>query len=84
MVLDHIAAILLFSGPVLYAGLWLVLDPAGIVGLAEFVVRVFRNLVRSLGGRPAEETDERAAISRRLRTGLRLAGVALLLVAIVV
>ena len=84
MALNHVAAILFFSGPLLYIGLWLVLDPAGIVWLTEFVVRVFRNLVRSQGGRPAEETDERDAISRRLRMALRFTGVALLLFAIVV
>ena len=84
MVLSHVAAILLFSGPLFYFGLWMAIDPAGIAGLIEFVVRVFRNLVRSLGGRPAEETDERAANCRRLRTGLRIAGVALLLIASVI
>jgi hypothetical protein len=84
MVLKHVAAILVFSGPLLYIALWMVVDPAGIVGLAEFVVRAFGNLVRSLGGRPAGENDEPAIDSHRLRTGLRLAGVALLLVAIVV
>lgn len=84
MVLNHVAAILVCSGPLFYIGLWMVLDPAGIAGLIEFVVRVSRNLVRSLGGRPAEENDEPAVDSRRLRTGLRLAGLALLLVAIVV
>jgi hypothetical protein len=84
MMLNHLAAILLFSGPLLYIALWMVVDPAGIVGLAEFVVRVFRNLLRSLGGWPAEETNERAATSRRLRIALRLAGVMLLLFAVVV
>jgi hypothetical protein len=84
MLLNHIAAILVCSGPLLYIALWMLLDPAGIAGLIEFVVGVFRNLVRSLGGRPAEEVVELAVGSRRLRTGTRLAGVALLLVAIVV
>jgi uncharacterized ion transporter superfamily protein YfcC len=86
MLLSHVAGILLFSGPVFYIGLWMVLDPAGIAWLPEFGVRVFRNLVRSLGGRPAEEIaeSEQTAISRRVRTHLRLTGVALLLIAIVV
>jgi hypothetical protein len=84
MLLSHVAGILLFSGPLFYIGLWMVLDPAGIAWLPEFGVRVFRNLVRSLGGRPAEETDEPAVDSRRPRAGLRLVGVALLLFAIVV
>jgi hypothetical protein len=84
MVLDHIAAILLFSGPFFWVGLWMLIDPAGFARLPELVVRVSRNLVHTLGGLPSEEIDEQAAISRRLRTGLRLAGVALLLFAIVV
>ena len=82
--LNHVAAVLVCSGPLFYAALWMLVDPAGVVGLAEFVVRVSRDLVHALGGLPSEEIAEQAAISRRLRTGLRLAGVALLLVAIVV
>ena len=62
----------------------MLIDPAGFARLPELVVRVSRNLVHTLGGLPSEEIDEQAAISRRLRTGLRLAGVALLLFAIVV
>lgn len=84
MVLDHIAAVLLFSGPLFYIGLWMAVDPAGFARLPELVVRVSRSLVRSLGGLPSEEIVERAAISSRLRTALRFAGVALLLFAIVV
>jgi hypothetical protein len=83
MVLNHLAAILFFSGPVFYVGLWMVVDPAGIEWIAEFVVRVFRNLARNLGGRPAHDSDEQehGAISRRL---LRVAGVAMVLFAIVI
>jgi hypothetical protein len=85
MVLDHLAAILLFSGPLLYLGLWMVLDPAGIAWLPEMIVRMFRKHVRSLGGFTAEDVvePEHDAISRRLRTALRFAGVALLIFAIV-
>jgi len=84
MVLKHVAAILLFSGPLLYVGLWMAIDPAGFAWLPELAVRVSGNLVQSLGGVPSEEIVEQAAISRRLRSGLRFAGVALLLFAIVV
>ena len=35
MVLDHIAAILVFSGPLFYIGLWMALDPAGIAWVPE-------------------------------------------------
>jgi len=84
MILNHVAAILLFSGPLLYIGLWMAIDPAGFAGLPELAVRASRNLVLSVGGLPSEEIVEQAAISRRLRTALRVAGVALLLFAIVV
>lgn len=86
MVLNHVAAVFLFSGPLLYIGLWMAVDPAGFARLPELVVRVSRNVVQSLGGLPSGEIVEpkHAAISRRLRTGLRFAGVALLLVAIVI
>lgn len=86
MILDHLAAILLFSGPIFYIGLWMVVDPAGIAWFPELVVRVSRNLVQGLGGLTAEEVvePEHDAISRRLRTALRIAGVALVLFAIVV
>ena len=86
MILDHLAAIVLFSGPLLYIGLWMAVDPAGIVRLPESVVRVSRNLVRNLGGLPAQQIVEpgHAAISRRVRTTLRVAGVVLALFAIVI
>ena len=85
MVLDHIAAILVFSGPLFYIGLWMALDPAGIAWLPELIVRVFRNAVKSSGGPASEDIGqpEQAAISPRLRRALRFAGVALLLFAIV-
>ena len=85
MLLNHIAAILLFSGPLFYMGLWMVIDPAGVAGLAELLVRVLRKVVQTLGGVRSERIvePEYAEISRRLRTRLRCAGVALLLFAIV-
>jgi len=86
MILDHLAAILFFSGPLFYVGLWMVVDPAGIARLPELVVRVFRNLIRNSGGLISEAVieSEHPAISGRVRTALRLAGAALLLIAIVV
>jgi hypothetical protein len=85
MVLNHIAAVLLFSGPLMYLGLWMVVDPAGIVGLAELPVQLFRSVVRSLSmtATAGISDAEHAAISRRLRTAVRVAGVALLLFAVV-
>jgi hypothetical protein len=83
VVLDHIAAILVFSGPLFYIGLWMALDPAGIAWVPELIVRVFRNAVTGSGGSDIVE-PEQAAISHRLRRALRFAGVALLLLAIAV
>jgi hypothetical protein len=83
MVLDHLAAILLFSGPLFYIGLWMVVDPAGIARLLELLVRVLTNLT-SGGLRSGEiRESENSAISRPVRTALRFAGVALLLIAVV-
>jgi hypothetical protein len=86
MILEHIAAILVFSGPLFYIGLWMALDPAGIAWVPELIVRVFRNAVKGSGG-PASEgilEPEQTAISHRLRRALRFAGVALLLIAVAV
>jgi len=86
MVLRHIAAILLFSGPLFYIGLWMAIDPAGFATIPELVLGVFRLVVRTLIGLPLEDTlePEDTFVPRRLRTGLRFAGVALVLFAIVI
>lgn len=86
MVLNHVAAILLFSGPLFYVGLWMAIDPAGFARLPNLIVRVPRKLVQTLGGLPSEETvePERPAISQRLQTGVRFAGVVLVLLAIAI
>jgi hypothetical protein len=81
MILEHVAEILLFSGPLLYLGLWMAIDPAGVEWLAEFVVRVSRIIVRGLGGRSCEGFVERLAISRGR---MRIAGAVLVLFAVVV
>jgi hypothetical protein len=49
MVLEHIAAILLFSGPLFYIGLWMALDPAGIAWVPELIVRVFKKCREGFG-----------------------------------
>jgi hypothetical protein len=86
MVLDHMAAILLFSGPLFYIGLWMALDPAGIAWVPELIVRIFRNAVKGSGGPASEDIvePEQTGVSHRLRRALRFAGVALLLLAIAV
>jgi hypothetical protein len=70
VVLNHLAAILFFGGPLFYIGLWMLLDPAPLASAVRFGVRRFR----------PEQTD----VSSRLRTGVRWAGVLLLLCAIAV
>ena len=86
MVLEHIAAIFLFSGPFFYIGLLMAVVPAGIPTLFQWLLRVFRHFVQRLGGLPSEEIvePEYTDISRRVRRAFRFAGVALLLFAIVV
>lgn len=67
MLLQHLGAVLFFGGPLLYIGLWMVVDAAAIAG-------VVKRLVPAFG-----DTD--LAISLRLRAGIRCAGVLLLLLA---
>lgn len=86
MVLEHIAAIFFFSGPLFFIGLLLAIDPAGIPPLSQWLLRVFRHFVQRLGGCPSEQIvePEYTDVSRRARRVLRFAGVALLVFAIVV
>jgi hypothetical protein len=39
VVLNHLAAILFFAGPLFYCGVWMVVDPAGLARLLEIVTR---------------------------------------------
>jgi hypothetical protein len=80
MVLNHIAAILFFSGPLFYVGQLMIVDPAGIAALPQLFARALQDFRCGLTGLPAQERlvePEEAATSRRLRTALRLAGLAL-------
>ncbi len=70
MVLNHIAAILLFSGPLFYLGLFLAVLPADAARLAAAIARPFTPGFEPVG------------VPGRARTALRLAGIALLLLAI--
>ncbi|HLK65302.1 MAG TPA: hypothetical protein VKU19_17805 [Bryobacteraceae bacterium] len=81
MLLNHLAAILLFSGPLFYVGLWMVVAPATFARLPELLLRSLRNIVWSFGGQPVGIIAEEPAISHKV---VRFAGVALLLFAIVV
>ena len=85
MVLDHIAAVFLFSGPIFYVGLLMAVDPADIQTLSQWLLRALRHLVQRLGGLPSQEIVEPdAENSRRVQRALRFAGVALLVFAIVI
>jgi hypothetical protein len=63
MVLNHLAAILFFSGPLFWIGLLLAIAPGDVARLA-----------------PVRRGDT----FRRIRTGVRFAGLALLLLAIAI
>jgi hypothetical protein len=84
VLLNHIAAILVFSGPLFYIGLLMAVDPAGIPTLALWVRRVCRHFVQRLRGFPSEIAEPEYDISRKVRRVLRFTGVALLVFAIVV
>ena len=85
MIVDHVAAMIFFGGPVFYIGLWMAVDPVGIVTLPEFLVGIIRRVVQCLAGipRPPLEPNQ-PEIPRRVRRALRCAGVALLLFAVVI
>jgi hypothetical protein len=86
MILNHIAAIVFFSGPLFYVGLLMAVDPVGTARISGWFVRVLRNLMHCLRGIPScgIVESEHADVSRRLRSALRFAGVGLLLLAIVI
>ena len=83
MVVEHILAILLFSGPLFYVGLWLAIDPAGLLTLPKDTLRSAWSLVHNPAGRSAERVVEPARVSGKVRKALRVVGVVLVLVAIV-
>lgn len=87
MVLNHAAAILLFSGPLFYIGLLMVIFPAAIARLPESFVLGWRTLVAGLGRLPSPHglsEPEQAEVSRRIRAAVRVTGLALLLFGIVI
>ena len=86
MVLNHMVAVLVFSGPLFWIGLWMAVDPAGVASVADLLVRVPQRVVQKLSGSCAGEAvqSEDPGIPRRHRRALRLAGVVLVLFAIVI
>ncbi len=86
MLLNHIAAVLVFSGPLSWIGLWIAIDPAGITALADLILQGIRRMVGRLDAVPGKEGAEpdHVKTASRLRMRLRLAGVALVLFAIVI
>jgi hypothetical protein len=80
MVLNHIAAIFFFSGPLFYVGLLLMIDPAGIASLPKLLARALQEFHRALIGLPSQRQSvgsEQTGISRKVRRALRFAGMAL-------
>ena len=87
MVLNHVAAILLFSGPLFYVGLVMVIFPASIARLPVSVILGLRKVVDGLGGLSSPERlvePEQADVSRKAQRVVRFTGLALLLFGIVV
>ena len=86
MLLNHLAAVLLFSGPLFYIGAWMVVDPAAFMWLPNLVVRAYRNGMRGMSGATSEGIVKiwHAGDSRRLRRAVRFTGVGLVLFAIAV
>ncbi len=83
MVLNHIAAVVLLSGPFFWIGLWMAIDPGGVAWIPEQIVRAFRRVLNGSAG-PASEAivePEDVAFSVRYRRAVRFAGIALLLFA---
>ena len=83
MVLEHIVAILIFGGPLLYIGLWMAIDPAGVASLPEFLLRTCGRLVQKTPGPASEKIVEHVGISRNFRRALRFVGISLIVFAIV-
>jgi hypothetical protein len=86
MLLNHLAAIFVFSGPLFYLGLWMAVDPGGILTLSLWALRAFRHLGYRFDGCVTQEIlgSDHAETPRRLRRALRCVGVALLVFAIVI
>ncbi len=78
MLLNHVAAVLVFSGPLFWIGLWMAIDPAAFTWVPGLILRMRRHLVANAAGRASEPVFEHGAVSRRLRRTVRIAGVVLL------
>jgi hypothetical protein len=72
MVLNHLAAMFFFSGPLFYIGLLLMVDPTGIAALPELLASALREFHGPLIGLPAqrqsvgsEEADTSHQVRRR-------------------
>jgi len=80
MVLNHIAAILFFSGPLFYFDVLLVVDPARVAAIPQRLLRVLTKFLRSEDIVASEHTQ----LPRPVWRALRAAGVALVPLAIVI
>ena len=84
--LEHVAAVLIFSGPFFWVGLWMLIDPACVAMVPSWFAKVFKIALERVGGFSSKRTVEQRhdGISRRTRMTLRVAGLVLVLFAIVV
>lgn len=62
MILEHVAAMLFFSGPLFYVGLWMAVGPVGIATLPELCVGILRSAMQRVAGMPGP-----SVVPRKLR-----------------
>ena len=80
MVLNHIAALFFFSGPLFYLGLLLAIYPTGVATIPQWLFREVRRSVRT----DLTAAPDYCALPRRFEKCMRAVGVVLLLIAIVI
>jgi len=71
VVLNHLAAILFFSGPLFYCGLWMAIAPEGLTKVVDFGIQAIRA--------PRSQAIE---IPRSTRAVIRWVGITLVVFAI--
>jgi hypothetical protein len=80
MVLNRLAAILFFSGPLVYVGLLLAVDPTGVAAVTQWLFVLVRKSVRG----EEDVVPEHREVSWPAEKAPRAAGVTLILIAVVV
>jgi hypothetical protein len=78
VVLNHVAAIIFFAGPLFYIGLWMAVDPVGIANIPRWLFGIFTKCNENTAAPKYSE------VPWPVQRALRVAGVTLVLIAIVV